>query len=236
MTFFFCYSRASDDHHHAEAIYHSLYLKELFCFHNPTLCTISLEKSGHHNFLPPSASLSWKLCFSDNCETKCKACTQSQITIKSLRNKTSFHCHRWIFTLSLWLQCPSSCKCSKEEEKRQSPAAGIFVSRQAAAPGAQQIRWLLCRRNICTCSLAKKGKETCSFPFLLADEQIIPYQRQKLVGWPVPSDVQSQEATSAYHSREQPIHAKEYSLSAEPFLTAVYKPHPCRDFSNQKVH
>lgn len=43
------------------------------------------------------------------------------------------------------------------------------------------------------------------------------------MGWPAASDVQLQEAASAYQSREQPIHAEEYSLSAEPFLTAVYK-------------
>lgn len=41
--------------------------------------------------------------------------------------------------------------------------------------------------------------------------------------WPLPSDVKLQEAASASHSREQPVHAKEYSLSTEPFLTAVDK-------------
>lgn len=44
-----------------------------------------------------------------------------------LRIKTSFHCHRWIFTLSLWLQCRSSSKCSKFEQKRDSHLQLVYL-------------------------------------------------------------------------------------------------------------
>lgn len=55
------------------------------------------------------------------------------------------------------------------------------------------------------------------------------HQRQKLVGWPVPSDVWLQEqATSADYSGEQQVCAKEYSLlgRASFLLLFVNKPDP----------